>query len=361
MNKTELRLTISFVVRWAMVPLLSSAAMFMISCTGKESGKYQIRIDMSKEHDAGRFKPEQGDRVGVAGNFNGWNREDIILKDQKGDWVFSAAIDDYVKKWQAGGMPDDTLEFKCIVHPGGERKVANYGWEDIPNRRISASEIEKRKPVLVFSELYDGSQTYEVTFRVGMSNQKVLGFFQPESGDEAIVSGTFCNWASDGVPMKDEDGSGVYSAKVRVKQNPKEPFEYRYRIVTKRKVTQVNRGWETIVSRQWVLTDSTTEIPYTEFNDIRRVARFIIDTKQWEQEGKFRPTKGDIIQIKLVLDGKETLSDALFQVSSHTYEIGLTIPLTVRDVQWQVVRNIKEDLTPVRKTDVDLKGVIITL
>jgi hypothetical protein len=360
MNKKEPLLKTTSIARWGILFLLSSVAMLLISCTAREEGKYQIRVDMSKEHDAGRFKPEQGDNVGIAGNFNGWNREDIILKDQKGDWIFLGAIDNYVKKWQAGGHPDDTLEFKFIIHPGSERKVANYGWEDVPNRRISASDIEKRKPILVFSEPYDGSQTYEVTFRVGMSNQKVLGFFQPEAGDEVIVSGTFCNWASDGVPMKEEDG-GVYSAKVRVKQNPKEPFEYRYRIATKRKVTQINRGWETIVSRHWDLTDSTTEIPYTEFNDIRRVARFIIDTKQWEQEGKFRPKKGDILQIKLVLDGKETLSDALFQVGRHTYEIGLTIPLTARDVQWQIVRNIKEDLTPLRMAEVDLNGALITL
>jgi hypothetical protein len=360
MNKKKPLLKTTVIARWWVVFLLSSVAMLLVSCTAKQGGKYQIRVDMSKEHDAGRFKPEQGDIVGVAGNFNGWNREDIMLKDQKGDWIFSGPIDNYIKKWRTGGRPDDTLEFKFIIHPGGERKIANYGWEDGPNRRISASDVEKRNPILVFSEPYDGSQTYEVTFRVGMSNQKVLGFFQPESGDEVIVSGTFCNWASDGVPMKEEDGS-IYSTKVRVKQNPKEPFEYRYRIVTKRKVTQVNRGWETIVSRHWDLTDSTTEIPYTEFNDIRRVARFIIDAKEWEQQGKFMPKKGDILQIKLVLDGKETLSDALFQVGRYTYEIGLTIPLNARDVQWQVVRNIKEDLTPLRMAEVDLKGAIITL
>ena len=253
------------------------------------------------------------------------------------------------------------MEFKFVFHAGDGRDVANQGWETIKNRKITLANLEKKNPVYIFNEVYDARETFEVTFRVGMNNQKILGFFRPETGDEVVVSGSFCEWSSQGIPMKDEDGAGIYSLKLTVKQNPQEPFEYRYRIISKRKAILPNKGWETQVNRQWSLTNSTTELPYAEFNDIRRVARFIIDTKQWEQEGKFKPQRGDILQIKLLLDGKENLSDALFQVKDHTYETALIIPLTVKDVQWQVVRNIKEEITQIKNVEVDLKGAVITL
>ena len=55
-----------------------------------------------------------------------------------------------------------------------------------------------------------------------------------------------------------------------------------------------------------------------------------------------------------VLDEKDHLSDALFQVKDHTYETAMIIPLTIKDIQWQVVRNMKEELSPLKNVDIDL-------
>lgn len=327
----------------------------------QNEGTYIIRVDMSKEHDAGRFKPELGDKISLAGNYDGWKKDGLFLTDQKGDWIFTADIESSLKNKKGHLTPNDTLEFKFVLHPGKNREAANQGWETIRNRIATLGYIERKKPVYIFNTEYDEQETFEVTFTVGMNNQKILGFFRPEEGDQVIVSGSFCGWSSEGVPMKDEDGTGIYTLKQAVKHNSMKPFEYRYRILSKRKAILPGKGWEMTGTRQWSLSMLTQDLPYIEFNDTRRVARFIIDSREWEQQARFKPKKGDILQIKLMLDGKEHLSDALFQVKDHTYETALVIPVSVTDVQWQVVKNIHENLMQAKKVEIELKGTVVSL
>jgi hypothetical protein len=349
-------------MHWYKIVLIGIASILLAACSKTSNeAKYIIRVDMSKEHDAGRFKSEVGDKISIAGNFNGWKEDSLFLSDAKGNWIFNIDLGKSLKNLSGKSPTDDTLEFKFVVHAGDGREVDHQGWEATNNRQMTLADIKKKKPLFIFNEEYEEKETFEATITVGMNNQKVLGFFRPEEGDEVIVSGSFCGWSSKGIPMKDEDGTGIYSVTLPVKINPKELVEYKFRIMTKRKALIPNKGWETQVNRQWKLTSSMTEFPYAEFNDIRRVARFVINTEQWEQEGKFKPKKGDILQIKILLDGKESLSDALFQVKDHVYETALVIPLTAKEVQWQAVRNIKEDITQLKSVEVDLRGTTITL
>jgi hypothetical protein len=327
-----------------------------LSCNkAGQQNHYVLQVDMSKEHDAGRFKPEQGDKLFVAGNFNGWKKYEVMLSDLKGNWIYSANIDDYLER---KGAPSDTLGFNFLIQSGPGREVLNQGWETIPMRKIAISRLTTQSPVFVYNEVFDEKESFDVTFTVGMNNEETLGFFQPDKGDEIVVSGSFCNWSSQGVAL-DDQSSGIYSKKITLRQNPNDPLEYRFRIIPKRKAVIPDQGWETRPVRQAVLSKSSVELPYAEFNDIRRVARFVINSGEWEQEGKFRPLKGDILQIKLLLDGKQTLSDALFQVGEKKFETAIMIPLTVRDVQWQVMEDMKNELTPIQDVQVGLNGAVI--
>jgi hypothetical protein len=349
-------------MRTTLVPyaIFSLCLFFLSSCSKNETPqKYLVRVDMSKEHDAGRFKPEEGDKLSIVCNFNAWKENDLFLKDEKGDWMYSLNLDDFFAAKRGFFTAEDTLEFRFVVHPGNNRQVENKGWEDVKNRKMTWAYLEKKKPVFTYNEEFDEREKFDVTFRVGMNNQKVLGFFHPELGDEVIVSGSFCKWSSKGVLMKDEHGDGIYTVTLPVKQKPQKPIEYRYRIVAKRKMIMPNSGWETIDNRQWKLSSPAVEIPYAEFNDVRRVVRFTFDTQTWEKSGAFKPKYGDVLQVRLLLDGKESLSDALFQINDHTFETALIIPLTVKDVQWQAVKNIKDVLTQPKAVDVDLKGVVV--
>ena len=135
---------------------------------------------------------------------------------------------------------------------------------------------------------------------------------------------------------------------------------YKYRILTRRNVLIPNNGWENIPNRRINITEDNTEAPYAEFNHLRRVARFILDTEQWEMQNKFRPLKGDILQIRLLLDENESYSDALVWVNKYKYETAVAIPLTAIDIKWQVIKNMKDDLTEMKTEEVNLKGKIIT-
>jgi hypothetical protein len=353
-----------YAVRFKMfsIILFGFTIILLSSCSKtKEQSRYIMRVDMSKEHDAGRFKPESGDKIGLSGNMNEWKREELFLADQKGDWIFTADIGEYLKGKKGIIVPSDTLEFKFVLIPGDNREIKNRGLETIDIRKITLAVLEKKNPVFVFNEVLDERENFDVTFRVGMNNQKVLGFFRPNEGDRMIVSGSFCGWTDEGIAMKDEDGSGIYEIKIPVKQKPGEIMEYKFRILIKRRAILPNQGWETVDNRQVVLSESQIELPYAEFNDMRRVARFVINTMQLEEKRKFMPKKGDILQIKLILDGKEHFTDALFQVKPHTFETAMIIPLTVKSVKWQIVRNLKEDISMLKDAEVDLRGSVITL
>lgn len=329
------------------------------SCTPKAvtRNKLVLKVDMSKEHDTGKFEPGKGDKVYVAGNFNGWKKYQIMLIDKKGNWIYSANVAKYFKQTE-NGLPIDTLSFNFLIKPGTDRPIPNQGWEQLAARKMAVSELISRSPIFRYGKAFDNKEPFDVTFTVGMDNEKTLGFFEPRRGDQVVVSGSFCDWSSKGVPLNSE-GGGIYSRKVRIWQNPKHPLEYSFRIIPKGNAVEPNYGWETIPMRRAALDEPSITLPYANFDNIRRVAKFVINTNKWQRKGEFKPMKGDILQIRLLLDGKKSLSDALFQVNKYRFETAIAIPLTVSKVKWQVVENMKLALTPVKRVDVGLNGAII--
>lgn len=333
-------------------------SVLQLSCHKMNEGNKHIiiRVDMSKEHDSGIFKPGDGDKVFVAGNFDGWKKNGILLSNVKGNWLYSADIYDYLKKEKELSL--DSLEFNFVIQSGDHRDLPNEGWETIAARRVPLSEIESRSPIFTYNTAYVPKETFRVTFTVGMRDQETLGFFKPQDGDRVIVSGNFCNWSPQGVALH-RKGDGIYSRKITLRLNPNDPFRYLFRVVASRKALIPNRGWETVAHRQAALSAPTIQLPFAEFNGVRRAARFIINPAKWEQEGIFQPMKGDILQIRLMFDGKPFLSDRMFRVNKHRYETAIEVPLSVRHVRWQVVENMKHKLTHLRSVDASLNGVIV--
>jgi len=305
-----------------------------------------FKVDMSFEHDNGYFKPEDGDKISIAGNFNNWKADSLFLSDENQDYIFEINLQN---------LPD-TLEFKIKQQSGDGRPLANSGWEGIANRKIAKSNLLKNQySVFRYNELWEPDSTYEVTFTVGMSNQIVLGFFRPEEGDQVVVSGDFLKWNEDGILLSDQDGDEIYSVSVPVKMSEDNPLEYKFRMVSKQSRPVLNSGWETTENRKFYYSeylkngseltnseDNTVaeiELPYADFSEQSRIARFIINTTEFEKVGKFAPLKGDFLQIKLEMDGKETLSDPLINVGKKKWETALIIPLTVRIIKWSIFLN----------------------
>lgn len=331
-------------------------SILIFSCT-KDNVKL-IRLDMSKEHDAGRFKPETGSRVSIAGNFNTWQSAEYFLTDEDEDWIYTIPVNEILKN---SNQPLDTLIFKFYQISGDERSFNEIEQrEKLGSRKMAYQYLLDKGPLFIFSQPYDEKIEVVVKFTVGTSNQKTLGYFKPQLGDKIIVSGSFCNWDPEGLVLNDEDKDDIYilTSDMRIYKNS--PFEYKYCIRNNREAILLNSGWENIKNRTAVVSD-TIELPYVEFGNMRRVVRFIVNTKKWENGKLFNPLKGDILQINLSLDGKEILTDALIQVEKNIYETAAIIPLNVKTIRYQIMKNIKHPLTKMKNIEVDLKGTIIKL
>lgn len=320
------------------------------SCNVKKD--VMIQVAMSKEHDAGFFKPENGDRISIAGEFNNWKPDSIFLEDENGDWIFTKSLPTEI-------ISKDTLVFKFKCSSGDNRLIANSGWEGIPYRSVSLSEIIKEQPVFIFNEIYDHKESVELTFTVGTSNQQILGFFCPEEGDRMVVSGSFCNWNEEGILMLDEHKDKIYSITVPVRIVCNKSIQYKYKILTNRNVLLPNQGWEELQHREFLPDKYNFIAPYAEFSNIQRVGRFIINMKKLINSDQFNSMKGDILQLKLFLDDKESFSNPFTQISSDIWEISLTFPLTVKTIKWQLLKNQKNELSKIFNIEVSFSGSII--
>jgi len=331
------------------------------------NGGGMVQVNMSKEHDSKRFDPSAGDKICIAGDFDNWTPDSLFLEDADGDWNYSIELPSSV-------MFRDTLIFRFKITPGSGRALENDGWEGIPKRKIPVSEFSSEKPVsLTFNEPFDDSKTANVTFTVGTRNQQILGFFDPKKGDEIIVSGSFCNWRADGYPMTSTNDEGVYTATLPIKFPKDKSVEYKFRILDYRKAILPNRGWETIQNRkvdfsgvpdvrqQSGKSTDDIDLPYAEFNDLRRVARFIVHTEKFESRGVFVPKRGDILQVLVVTDGKEALSDPLMKVARQEWEIAMAIPLTAQKVSWRLIKNLSIRATQLEDVTVGPEGKLIEI
>ncbi|MCX6150109.1 MAG: hypothetical protein NTX22_06265 [Ignavibacteriales bacterium] len=341
--------------------LINTAALILITitftaCSRKVKPEYAIYVDMSKAHKSGLFqpapagKPEKGAKIFITGNYNNWSKEGLQLTDEDKDFIFKI---DLKKITDAAKKPMDSLEFRFNIEKwrmvDGRWMMESDTTESIAIRKIALNDLYKagvdgKKIVLVFNEVYDVRETAEVTFTVGTSNQKVLGFFKPEEGDKIAITGSFCNWAKNGMIMGD-DGDDIYKIKLPVKYYKNKPVEYKYKILTKRNAYLPNEGLEKTTHTINIWSEGN-EAAYTEFDNISRVARFIINTEKFEREGKFKPLKGDVLQIKLLLDGKEVLTNPLFRVKTHEYETAVIVPMNIKEVKWSIVTNINKQLIP---------------
>ena len=302
------------------------------ACNRKNSDV--IRLDMSREHDAGRFKPEKGDHVIIAGNFNEWNIESgsLDLHDPEGDWVYTIPLSK-IRASEPDSIHLDTLEFKFVIRTANNRYIPNNGWETLPNRKMTLSDLEVKSPEIVYNQPWKQWPDHQVTFTVDMRNQEVLGFFKPDKGDQVVVSGSFTGWSLGGVPLIDENGSGIYRVTILVSADPGQPVAYKFRMIPAARKALPDHGWESIDNRQIGHLRSDTVLAYTAFNNLRRAARFIIKADEWTKNGTFHPMKGDILQIKVRFDGRTHLSNPLMKVHSGSWETAMAIPLNSQETE----------------------------
>lgn len=275
------------------------------SCMGGGRGQVTIRLDLTAEQDAGRFKPEAGDRVSIAGNFNEWKPDDVFLNKASDSWEYSVGIN-------VGGL--DTLEYKFVIHSGDGRDLPNTGWENITNRRLSRLDLANHQPVHVFDTPWGPEKRSDVTFTVNLSNQVVLGYFNPENGDRVRLTGSFFDW-EDGVDLTLIDTLHTYSVTLPLTYPAGVPLQYRYQILrVDSLLIDPWKGWEKIGERS-----RAPELVRTDFyNNQSHVLRFIVTI----------PGRSDIAEpmtIELEHKGKTMQTDPLMRVGPGVYETALML------------------------------------
>ena len=324
--------------------------LFLINCSAPE-GKLFMHVDMASLHDEGMFKPENGDKLSIVGDFNNWEVNKHLLADDEGDWIYTININE---------LPidlDEELSFKFVVSSEKENKLTNMGWERITNRSITADEIKKEQPVFIFNEPWSPLVADTLSFRVNMSNQNVLGFFKPEMGDKVAVSGSFNDWDKTGIQLESTSDLLVYELTLPVEVRKHEPLIYKYQIIS-----GVNREEELVMTNQG--REFTDNRLYSEnnssdyFNNQKRVLRVVL-TEEWLEQQNYSLKQDDVLHLKLMWNGNQSQNYRLEPDAKGAYETALQIPESAADVKGAVIVNFHEEIYNMEHLLVNQKGTLI--
>lgn len=323
--------------------------LLLLNCTEIQDSP-KIKVNMSAMHDQGLFKPEQGDRLSVAGNFNDWEPGQLELTDTEQDWVFEISVSDVNKKVNS----EQEMEFKFVIVSDNQMDLPNNGWEIIPNRQISSSTLAQENPVLTYNKPWSPLVTEDYTFRVNMSNQQVLGFFDPEKGDKVVVSGTFNDWDEQGIRLDRIDSTLTYELTFPVQKRKHENTRYKYRISSLEMDEVINDGWELIDERIY-----TTSPDLEYFNNQKRVLNLTF-SEEWMQE-QTRLNKDDVFYAKLEWNKEDRNYRFKKNEISKTYEVAVQIPEVITDVDVVIVKNLEQEIFIKKGIIVPLSGKYISL
>ncbi len=291
-------------------------AAMLSSCMDGGRGEVTLRLDLTAEQDAGRFKPEAGDRVSIAGNFNEWKPDDVFLNKASDSWEYSVGIN-------VSGL--DTLEYKFVIHSGDGRDLPNTGWENITNRRLSWLDLANHQPVHVFDTPWGPEKQGDVTFTVNLSNQVVLGYFSPENGDRVRLTGSFFDW-EDGVDLTVIDTLHTYSVTLPLSYPAGVPLQYRYQILrVDSTLIDPWKGWEKTGERS-----RAPELVRTDFyNNQSHVLRFIVTIPGGHNVS-------ELMTIELEFNGKTLNTDPLMLVGPGVYETAVMLGGD-GNVRWRLI------------------------
>ncbi len=323
-----------------------SLIIICLGCSGDQ--EVAILLDLAQEHDEGRFNPEAGDQVFIAGNFNEWQNNLHYLSDNNSDWVYEIKLTN---------VPD-TLSFKFGIQSSINKDLANRGWEVVPNRTITKEVLLTDAPVLEFNKSWKRDMGFEIPFAVSMSNQQVLGFFDPDK-DKVVVTGSFMEWDPLGIELQDDDNDLIYETTVPVSISNGNPEQYKYRII-KREASigyLPNNGWEFVDDR--LLISDEEQVDY--FNDQKRIARFQISESYLRDSLNTSMKKGDMLQIRLTGSDFDFLSSEMIKTKEGCYEISVQIPMKMSEVRWYLVKNVISKMHDYKTEKITQHGKKITI
>jgi hypothetical protein len=293
-------------------------------------------MDMAAEIRSGRYKPEEGDRLALAGTFNRWNPDTTFFSRQGNSLLWEVL--------RPGNLAD-SIVFKAVIRPANPRPMAGDGWETIPNRILVLTNLSQKEPLrLEFDKPFRSGKKIWVTFSVNVHNWQVLDWFNPSNPhDEIRLTGNFLEWSENGYKLEPGNEPGVYAATVPVWVEAGQPVHYKYRMKAVANARLQRDGWETRANRMVWLGATDTTLAMDWFDDRQRVVRLVVENTA--PAPKTEPAE----QLVLWLDGVAQRTEPLMRVSATRRETAVQLPLSVHAVEIEY-RGTRE------KIDVPLDG-----
>jgi hypothetical protein len=134
----------------------------------KEQIVFQVDMRAPLQHQV--FKPLNGDRLVLRGDFNGWSGNAEVLSDPEADSIYTIIHD-------VSGTAGEVFQYKFVIHQPGAKDI----WEENPepdnfpygNRRLILQEIPQTLAVAAFD-----LDKYHIDYRFPFTVQEVQEDFQ---------------------------------------------------------------------------------------------------------------------------------------------------------------------------------------
>lgn len=135
-----------------------------------------FRVDMSVQEDIGFYRPDDGDDVELAGEFNNWSENQLIMEDENGDGVYEISLTLF-------GEQGTEQDYRYRVETGDDRQLPNGGWEQVgvgPQVvrafELGEEDVDQQLDAVDFSEMASqvfagGNGTVESPFRIASVEQ----------------------------------------------------------------------------------------------------------------------------------------------------------------------------------------------
>ncbi|MBN2572164.1 MAG: hypothetical protein JXA68_08555, partial [Ignavibacteriales bacterium] len=221
--------------------------MVLFACQSPQ--KQSIKVELSEQINYGLFSVNSNDKIKIV--IYNENKNDTINLNKTENEIF-CSIDAEQLLEQITNLTD-TIKFNFLIIAGDKRVLPNNGLENIGKRKIyitnsnllpveNATDQIHNELLYSFDKPYEVKLFSEVTFRVGMSSQIILGFFEPE--DDQIFVYINKELQSQGdrpiVARMESEGNDIFSVKVPIFYKPNALITYRFRIITKRNAVLPN-------------------------------------------------------------------------------------------------------------------------
>jgi len=274
----------SWLTRYLFVGLALIPFFVIGSALAQNNVTFQVRMNIKMRETT--FQPGNGDRVRVAGDFNGWSTTADTLTDPNADSIYTIT-----KSLAAGAI---NYKFFKTLRGGSD-------WEGDPNRTYTVVAGTQTIPAVYFDRdsIYTPPIAAPVTFRVNMRVKLLEGGFQPGSGDIVRVAGSFNDWGNSTDTLRDVlPLDSIYQKTINI--NEGQAIQYKFL-----KTLRGGSDWEGGSNKELTVPTGGTTLPVVYFDNDSVVNVAIsgnivwrVDMRALQTIGWVLPASGDSLQVR---------------------------------------------------------------